>query len=56
MAVWICEYPYRTMRAAGPGEECDGCPIWEALRRHRAEAHESDDADAPELPSLPMGC
>ncbi len=23
--VWICEYPYRTIRLDGPDPECDGC-------------------------------
>lgn len=40
-AVWICEYPYRTMRMQGPSEECAGCPIWEArCKAKRAEAAE----------------
>jgi hypothetical protein len=24
MLVWICEYPYRTMRS-GPNEDCESC-------------------------------
>ena len=31
--VWICEYPYHTIRADGPTEDCAGCPVWEALQR-----------------------
>jgi hypothetical protein len=23
--VWICEHPYRTMRASGPDPDCEGC-------------------------------
>ena len=23
--VWICEYPYRTIRASGPDADCEGC-------------------------------
>lgn len=38
--VWICEYPYRTMRATGPCSDCEGCPAWEArtalMRRDEA--------------------
>ena len=34
-AVWICEYPYRTMRATGPSHECGECPIWQSLCRER---------------------
>jgi hypothetical protein len=38
-AIWICEYPYRTMRASGPSSECGDCPVWQAmLRRRVAEA------------------
>jgi hypothetical protein len=25
--VWICEYPYRTMRAAGPCSDCEHCKL-----------------------------
>ena len=24
--MWVCEYPYRTLRASGPDEDCVGCP------------------------------
>jgi hypothetical protein len=37
-AVWICEYPYRTMRAAGPSAECGDCPVWRRLQDQRAAA------------------
>jgi hypothetical protein len=31
-AVWICEYPYRTMRMEGPSsEECGDCPVFQAM-------------------------
>jgi hypothetical protein len=23
--VWICEYPYRTIRLSGPDPDCEGC-------------------------------
>jgi hypothetical protein len=26
--MWICEYPYRTVRASGPDESCDECPVY----------------------------
>jgi hypothetical protein len=30
-AVWICEYPYRTMRLEGPSsDECAECPVFQA--------------------------
>ena len=34
-AIWICEYPYRTMRATGPSSECGDCPVWQAMLRRR---------------------
>ena len=34
-AVWICEYPYHTMRLAGPSAECEDCPVWQELQRSR---------------------
>ena len=38
-AIWICEYPYRTMRASGPSSDCGDCPVWQAMVRRRvAEA------------------
>jgi hypothetical protein len=31
--VWICEYPYRTMRMEGPSsEECGDCPAFRAMQ------------------------
>jgi hypothetical protein len=41
--VWICEYPYPTMRDEGPSEDCEGCPTWEKMQRARRDA----EADAP---------
>lgn len=37
-AVWICEYPYPTMRQEGPSSDCAGCPVWAELERSRYEA------------------
>lgn len=37
-AVWICEYPYRTMRMDGPSSDCVGCPVWQELERARLAA------------------
>ena len=34
-AVWLCEYPYRTIRAAGPTIECADCPVWRDLVKAR---------------------
>ena len=33
--VWICEYPYRTMRTTGPSSDCGDCPVWQAMVRRR---------------------
>jgi hypothetical protein len=38
--VWICEYPYRTMRSEGPGADCADCPIWEARQRDQSREDE----------------
>jgi len=42
MCVWICEYPYRTIRTSGPDPDCEGC------RQHLAQA-----ADVRQLQSPP---
>jgi hypothetical protein len=42
---WICEYPYRSIRAEGPTEDCAGCPVWEALQKD-ARAKKKEPAPA----------
>jgi hypothetical protein len=37
-AVWVCEYPYRTLRLDGPSVECEDCPVWRERQRARLEA------------------
>lgn len=37
-AVWICEYPYPTMRHTGPSSECSDCPVWQELQAARGPA------------------
>jgi hypothetical protein len=37
-AVWVCEYPYRTLRRHGPSRECEDCPVWRERERTRLEA------------------
>jgi hypothetical protein len=37
-AVWVCQYPYRTMRLEGPSGECEDCPVWRERQRARVEA------------------
>ena len=37
-AVWICEYPYRTMRMEGPSSDCSDCPVWFEMQRSRHAA------------------
>ena len=34
--VWICEYPYRTVRDHGPDGDCDGCPLLSRMAEQRA--------------------
>jgi hypothetical protein len=51
-AVWICEYPYRTMRTNGPSVECDGCPVWEDMREAREESQRSADVGGKQLSLL----
>ena len=35
--VWICEYPYRTIRVKGPSsEECGDCPAFRGMTRGAA--------------------
>jgi hypothetical protein len=41
---WICEHPYRTIRAEGPTEDCAGCPVWEALQRESERARKKEPA------------
>jgi hypothetical protein len=37
--VWICEYPYRTVRLQAPSAECCGdCPVWHELEAARRRA------------------
>lgn len=45
-AVWICEYPYRTMRMSGPSKECSECPVWQAMH---LRADNADEATADSL-------
>jgi hypothetical protein len=37
-AVWICEYPYRTMRLTGPSADCEDCPVWHEMELERMAA------------------
>jgi hypothetical protein len=48
-AVWICEYPYRTMRLEGPSSDCHGCPVWREIEAARL-AEALKDASADERP------
>ncbi len=47
-AVWICEYPYRTIRLAGPSSDCSDCPVWQAMQEER-EAAASAEAEVRQL-------
>jgi hypothetical protein len=48
-AVWICEYPYRTIRATGPSEDCSDCPVWRDMQRTRRSR---DDGATDEIERL----
>ena len=53
-AVWICEYPYHTMRLNGPSSECEGCPVWKEMQRNRhvLDGGGEDPTDAVEQGQL----
>jgi len=52
-AVWVCEYPYRTLRLNGPSRECDDCPVWRERQRAKLEAAASQAlAEVRELERL----
>ena len=48
--VWICEYPYRTIRVEGPSEDCADCPVWRQMQRLRPDAR--TDATVEEVERL----
>jgi len=51
-AVWICEYPYHTMRMTGPSAECEGCPVWQELQQSRKVLDAGGDAPTDPLAAL----
>jgi len=53
-AVWICEYPYHTMRLEGPSAECGDCPVWQELQRNRRVLDAGADEPQEELEDLPL--
>ena len=46
-AVWICEYPYRTIRLQGPSSDCGDCPVWRDMQctRRRTDSRSVDDIE-----------
>jgi hypothetical protein len=34
--IWVCEFPYRTMRRDGPGAECTDCPVFHQMQEQKA--------------------
>jgi hypothetical protein len=40
--IWICEYPYRTMRRDGPGADCTDCPVWHEMQEQKAREAEAE--------------
>ena len=43
--VWICEYPYRTMRLTGPSSDCADCPVWQAMEQTRQRVRQAQTAE-----------
>jgi hypothetical protein len=37
-AVWVCGYPYRTLRLDGPSRDCGDCPVWRERELARLKA------------------
>ena len=33
--IWICEYPYRTMRRNGPSDDCTDCPVYHEVQQQK---------------------
>jgi hypothetical protein len=46
-AVWICEYPYRTIRLEGPSSDCSDCPVWHGIQqcRRRTDLRQADEIE-----------
>jgi hypothetical protein len=46
-AVWICEYPYRTIRLQGPSSDCSDCPVWHGIQqcRRRTDSRQVDEIE-----------
>jgi hypothetical protein len=53
-AVWICEYPYHTMRLVGPSAECEDCPVWQELQRNRHVLDAGGDDPNDPVEHLPI--
>ena len=45
--IWICEYPYRTMRRNGPSDDCSDCPVRQAQQREEERARQEEIAAHP---------
>jgi hypothetical protein len=50
--VWICEHPYRTIRASGPDRNCEGCPVWADIERQRACPSHTGATQVEELQAM----
>lgn len=42
--IWICEYPYRTMRRHGPSEDCTDCPVYQAQLKEKEQQRQEEIA------------
>lgn len=42
-AVWVCEYPYRSLRASGPSSDCAECPVWQQMQHERGTSAAAEE-------------
>ena len=49
--IWICEFPYRTMRRHGPSDDCSDCPVWQAQQEEKARERDRERQNEPTFQS-----
>jgi hypothetical protein len=45
--VWVCEFPYRTMRRNGPSADCTDCPVFQEQQQEKERARQEELAAHP---------
>ena len=45
--IWICEYPYRTMRRHGPSDDCTDCPVFHQMKQDKEREQKDEPAAHP---------